>query len=387
MKPTRFVPILLCFLLVAWNSASPRIPVDGSLGEQRITTTVDSEIARYYLEHYLRGERLEPKWDQEFDELHEENASSLPNREYLKTLSQTFSVDFAALFLARQILAHPKNSTLQFEFNRQLREFNTTSREGGTQLHPQYSKYLVLFVPAWDYERSGDETGADFAEPRSILSGMGIQNSLVEIQPTGSVEENSALITDEILSYYEGNKKIVLVSASSSSPAVAHAIGERLNAHELTHVAAWLNIAGIIQGAPIIDHYKRWPRVWFLRLFLLYHGWQMKSVDSMSAIQSRTRFARLSVPEHILIVNYVGIPMSGDISERARHGYTTLRGEGPNDGATLLADEIIPEGTTLVDFGIDHYLANDPDIDNKTVTLAQTLLNYLESCNEEAQTR
>lgn len=384
VAPARFVLVFLYPLLVACDSELPQIPVDGSLGEQRITTTVDSEIARYYLEHYLPGQRLKPQWDHEFDKLHQKYAAGLPNRGDLKKLSQTLSVDFAALFLARQILMHPENLTLQLDFNRRLRELNATLRDGSTKLIPRYSKHLILFVPAWDYKRSGEETGADFAEPRSILLGMGIQNALVEIEPTGSVEANSALIEDAILSHQKADRKIILVSASSSSPAVGHAIGERLREHQLTHVVAWLNIAGIIRGAPIIDYYKTWPRVWFLRLFLLYHGWKMKSIDSMSAMQSRARFDRLRIPEHIRIINYVGIPMSGDISERARHGYTRLRVDGPNDGATLLADGIIPQGMTLVDFGIDHYLANDPNINNKTVTLAQTVLNYLESPDKAA---
>ena len=40
-------------------SACAGLPVRGSVGMQAIETRVDSEAARYYLEHYLPGNRMD----------------------------------------------------------------------------------------------------------------------------------------------------------------------------------------------------------------------------------------------------------------------------------------------------------------------------------------
>jgi hypothetical protein len=98
----------------------------------------------------------------------------------------------------------------------------------------------------------------------------------------------------------------------------------------------------------------------------------------MTTKRSRARFNLFNVPEHILVVNYIGIPLSGDITKRARDGYLVLRSEGPNDGLTLITDEIAPGSITIAELGLDHYFLY-PEIDLKTVAMTQTIINYLES--------
>lgn len=159
---------VLSFSLVACTSQLPRIPVEGELGGQRIITTVDSEIARYCLEQYLKGNNSKPEWHLNSTEFIP-NASDLPTREYLKKLCEDFSVDFAALYLGNQILARPNNRAMQSVFEREIDNVGGASHTGEARSHPRHSKYLVFFVPTWDYEKSGGETGADFAKPRRVL--------------------------------------------------------------------------------------------------------------------------------------------------------------------------------------------------------------------------
>jgi hypothetical protein len=94
---------------------------------------------------------------------------------------------------------------------------------------------------------------------------------------------------------------------------------------------------------------------------------------------SRKRFERLRVDENILIVNYLGIPLSGQLSRYSRDKYPLLRPEGPNDGLTLLTDAIAPNSLTVVALGSDHFFAEDPDIDDKTVALMTLVIALLES--------
>jgi hypothetical protein len=50
--------------------------------------------------------------------------------------------------------------------------------------------------------------------------------------------------------------------------------------------------------------------------------------------------------------------LSGDISTRGSFGYGRMRELGPNDGLTLLADELLPGATPLLFTGVDHYVGS-----------------------------
>jgi hypothetical protein len=368
---------LMLRLLWGCGSTIPRIPASGKLGDREIQTTVDSEIARYYLEHYLAEQRSDSQLDSLIDEIHLQNEISHLDREFLRGLSEKFSVDFASLYLAKYILEDETDRTIQSVYRNELKKVRSEFKGGFLSSSPADSSYLILFVPGWDYADSGAITGADFAKPRRIISGLGIENRLIEIDPNGAVEHNAAIIADTLSRYVAAGRQIVLVSASSGGPAAAQALGELLTAAQSRPVKAWVNIGGILQGSPVADHYLRWPRSWLMRAVLLFKGWSLESVRSMSAEKSRPRFNRLHFPEHLLIINYIGIPLSGDISERARDTYRVLRKLGPNDGFTLITDEIAPRSVTIANLGIDHFFNEDPEIGLKTVALARTVLNVL----------
>ena len=78
----------------------------------------------------------------------------------------------------------------------------------------------------------------------------------------------------------------------------------------------------------------------------------------MSANRSRIRFARLSgIDNNILVINYLGLSLSGQLSKYSKDKYPLLVSEGPNDGLTLLTDIIAPNSLTIVAFGSDHFFA------------------------------
>jgi hypothetical protein len=84
----------------------------------------------------------------------------------------------------------------------------------------------------------------------------------------------------------------------------------------------------------------------------------------------------LSLPPELLTVHYVGVPLASQI-ERSNGGrYKALAKLGPNDGLTLLADELLSGGVTLTDLGLDHYF-KDPHIDRKTIALARVVMDKL----------
>jgi hypothetical protein len=99
--------------------------------------------------------------------------------------------------------------------------------------------------------------------------------------------------------------------------------------------------------------------------------------ESLTTPRSRQRFDSFHIPEHLLVVNYVGIPVTGTISFWGRRNFNALRKYGPNDGISLLADMVIPGGVTLADLENDHFMRGRP-LDITTVALTIAVIRWLE---------
>lgn len=368
---------LWCALSLACTATIPVIHVRGELAGQRIDTTVDSKLAKYYVEQYLPGNRIKPEFDQTLNSIHERQGDMFPSRKFLRCLSNRGAVDFAALYLANQILKDEINEQFQSLFQKELSKIKSPERIERLALDPACSSYVMLFVPGWFY-KSDPWTGADLARERTVASRLGLANLLIDTEENGTIEENADIIAEEIVRVTELNKRIVLVSVSKAGPEVAQALGEVMDHHETRNVKAWINIGGLLQGSLIADSALRWPKRWLAKLYFTYKGWDFDSVASMGTERSRSRLKRLSIPQRILIINYIAIPLSGDVSVLARDRYMDLRNEGPNDGLTLITDAIAPNSITVAQLGVDHFFL-DPDIDAKAAALIRTVINELES--------
>jgi hypothetical protein len=357
-------------VLLASCMSVPTIPAKGKLHDQPVASTVDAEIARYYLENYLQGIRDDPRADKNIDALHARHADGIPSREALKDISQGFSVDFAALFLADRLLSNECNKRLNQSFARQL-------DSAGEPLTSSDS-FVVLFVPGWDYVNHGHVTGADFAKPRELATRFKLENHLAKLSPTGSVQENADVIAKEIAQLGRSGKKILIAGASSAGPAIHLALGERIGKAELDSIKAWLNLGGILQGSPLVDFFQVRPQRWLFDFVAWYNEWSKTAILSMSTELGRARFARLQIDPGILVINYLGIPLSGQLSKHSKGTYALLRSDGPNDGLTLLSDAIAPNSLTIVALGSDHFFAEDPRIDDKTIALMKLITIYVD---------
>jgi hypothetical protein len=350
------------------------LPARGEIGGQTLAANVDSEAARYYLQEYLPGRRRVPQLDAAFARLSEDNEH--PTREQLRSLSQTYSTDFATLYLAQALARDPDNRRLRAVFERERAAVTAALARGESPALPAFADYVLVFVPAWNHKNSRLFANADFASPRAMLARHGLATQLVETDPNGPVEANAEIVAAAIRAHAAG-KAVILVSASMGSAAAAAALGERLRAAETCPVRAWLNIAGLLQGTVLADRAGSGPRLWFRRAIEFVLGWDADAVDSMGTARSRARFARLHLPAHVQVLNYVGIPVSGTVSEPMQPHYLGLRDEGPNDGLVLIADALAAGGPTLFALGRDHLLADDPGIDVTSLALVRTLLAEL----------
>lgn len=366
-SPTKFILLISVLLSL---TACAGLPVRGSVGGQTIETRVDLEVARYYLGNYLAGKRNDAVLDERIDRVYQSANGVLPDRKDLKYLSDEFSVDFAALYLADQIARTPVNRRFRSAFDQVYDYTRKNLPEGRVRLPSAAADYEIMFVPTYLYKRL-TFTGADFAAPRAALKRVGFTCHFVETQDDGAVEANADLVTAAIRAQAQSGRRLIIVSASKSSPEVALAL-TRLGLAETGHVAAWINTVGALQGTPVADEGLA-PELEYI-----VGKVDVAGRESVTTARSRQRFDSFRIPEHVLVVNYFGIPVSGSISFLARRGFFPLRKHGPNDGLLLLSDMIFPGGVTLAELGSDHFLLG-AHLDITAVALAITVIRWLEN--------
>lgn len=84
---------ILSFGLQACTGFGPPIPVHTEWAGQEINTTVDSEIAGYYLKHYLAGDHSRPEFDAAIGKIEAGATDPLHSRAFLKSVAQRYSTD------------------------------------------------------------------------------------------------------------------------------------------------------------------------------------------------------------------------------------------------------------------------------------------------------
>ncbi len=363
-------------LILQFGSASySKYPVDAALFDEPIKTTVDSAQAQYYLNHYLQGNRSDAELDQRIDAVYRRYSPAFPERADLKQIAEQFSNDFAALYLADQLWQDQQNREVQRLFHQYL-----SMPEQELYEPPEFAEdYVILLVPGWNYTNNGHITGSDFAAPRRLLNRLGIENHLLLVPPNGSVMQSASVIADAVLDRRELNQQIIVVGASAAGPAIHYTLGKLLDHQELEHVVAWVNLGGILQGSPLIDYFQRWPQKLMLNMALAYYGWDNDEIMTMSAEQSRERVKSLSLPQHLVVINYMGLSLTGSLSSLSTNKYPLIADQGPNDGLTPLVDIIAPNSLTLLATGSDHYFGEDPQINLKTIAMVKTILDLVQA--------
>ncbi|MFQ5803163.1 MAG: hypothetical protein ACE5JQ_09745 [Candidatus Methylomirabilales bacterium] len=294
----------------------------------------------------------------------------------LKHLTTQFSPDFATLYFVSRIYMVPKNRIAQQAFHSHLATLRTQRITEKFHIDEKFTSYLIVFVPGYAYKRD-PATGADFAVQRRVMGQAGFETLLVETDELGTIEKNASILANELTRLEKSHDKIILVSTSKAGPEVALAIGKLMTAEQLRHVKAWISIGGLLRGSPIADQALKWPKSWFAAIGFFFKGLSTDVIEDLSTQKRREAFAHLYFPEHILLIQYVGVPLSGDIGEHVEGRYKDLREHGPNDGLTLVADELIEESIVVTDIGLDHYYS-DPQIDLKTLALARVIFDKLE---------
>ncbi len=354
--------------LFLWSALPPSIPARGTFHDFEIDTTVDSESAKYYIEGYAQGRVDNPQLHQAIEKLKRDFGDRIPNHLDLHRLAQTQSVDFAALFFADQLLSLDRNAVVNRRFrmnlDRVLREETVGVDTDGI---------VIILVPGYDYKENGHLTGADLEAQVAILGGLGFEVEFLEVDPVGTVLECADVIENALESL--GEEQILIAGPSSAGPAIGTALS-RLGTG--SGVRAWLNLGGTLQGVPLFDWFQKFPQSLVFDLIVWVQDWRHESFESLTNRVLRERFEELAIPEEIQVLNYISMSLSGDISDIGWDKYLLMRSDGPNDSLSLLPDLLLPEGRTIVSPKGDHFFAEDPLIEQKSVALVLTILESID---------
>jgi hypothetical protein len=355
----------------------PTIPVTGRLANTPISTTIDSEIAKYYLAASSRYRAGSVKVDERIARIEQRFGGRPLDWLTLKELSEETSPDFATLYFINRCLSDHTNERFQAGYSGELQRVESLihQRSWARSVRTGLRGYKVLFIPGFHY-LSDTTSGADFSNQRQLMRELGLDVQLAATEEDGTIEENAEIIARIVRSESGYHSKLILISTSKGGPETALALGKILGPDETTSVKAWLSVGGLVRGTPLADRVTIWPGSWIARILFSLEKIDFRSLPGLTTRASRARMNSIRLPRKILIVQYVAAPLSGDIANDVRGRYTYLRKYGPNDGLTLLADELVPGGITIVELGFDHFY-RDPEINLKSLAIANLVADEL----------
>jgi hypothetical protein len=357
------VAVLFASLSTACATSTTTVRASGAIGARAMETDVDSEIARRYL--------ARPSGDPTIDDVRARYDAMPLDRESLRALSHETSPDFATIYFCERVLSDPRNRALQTAVDDETEALKSS---GGRARGAPPTDVLVLVVPGYLYQ-TNPTSGASLESEIDALKSAGYAVERVLTLDDGTVEENSLRVAERLRAARKEQKRVVLVSGSKGGPETAHALGVVLAPDETEHVIAWVSAGGLMRGTPAADDFTTGPKGVAIRAIMWARFLDPEGLASLTTQASTARLARGRIPAHVFIVQYVAVPLSGQVSDDARDRYELLRRDGPNDGMGLLADELIG-GATVLELGSDHYFKSNDDQPLRTLAVATVVLAH-----------
>ncbi|MBE7437798.1 MAG: hypothetical protein HS115_05015 [Spirochaetales bacterium] len=256
------------------------------------------------------------------------------------------SVDaLSALFFLRSV-----ESPQQRNFRKQIREYEQNFQAA---LPLVQDGPLLAFVPGMFY-RDNPHSGADGRTLRNLAQEMGLRETLIAVEQTGSVEQNATIICDFLADRQE---KVILASVSKGGADVQAAWSLCGNKPFMKNVVAWLNVGGLLRGTQLVNYHEdRLLSRWLTRLEFYRSGYDYAGFLSLRRPPTPPQ---RKIPAHVRVISVVAAPLERYVSARSRAYYRILKDYGPNDGLTLAADAMVPGALTYVSYRNDHYFGLD----------------------------
>ena len=349
-------------------SRHEQIHAFGQVAGNTVSTRVDSPLAEYYIEEYSQGNRSNPQFNQQIDEIASLLDAGVPDNGTLEYITRKYKRDVATIALAEQLAADPVSAPFVGRYHNEL-ALITTGQVNPAEQTPLIENMLVLFVPGWYWK--DDSYDAEMKVPRQILARHGYQTELLQTDEKGTVEANAEILARRIRNCPD--RPIMIVSVSKGGAETALVLGELLSPAESRNVLAWVNINGAIRGALLTNEYLSWNKKMFTRLSMrfLYHD-SLAGMKSMRKDYRTQVYNSLHLPANLKIVNLTAIPFSGQVNKRVCNSNRFLDKVGPNDGSLLIADQLVENVPTVVELGFDHFFF-DPLVGAKSLAAVRAL--------------
>jgi hypothetical protein len=219
-----------------------------------------------------------------------------------------------------------------------------------------WSSNAVLAIVPGAFYRENPDSGADGRVVREQAERLGCPTTIVPLASTGGLRENAEILIDWLARQPE--RPLVLVSLSKGGADVKVALAEPGSERAFGNVAAWINLCGILNGAPIVEWLLSWRLAAVLnRLYHRLRGQDLSFLRDLRYGAGRPLDFPLRLPAHLQLISVVGFPLREHLVRGiARRCHRRLAPLGPNDGGLVLADVCALPGLLYPIWGADHYL-------------------------------
>ncbi|GBF49693.1 hypothetical protein LPTSP4_12090 [Leptospira ryugenii] len=307
---------------------------------------VKCDIKAYEFDGLCEDEKEYLDWAAKVKEF--PNLKSLTRDVLADLTKQTLDVDkTSALFYLR---------TVQEKRNLQFIQFLKKKEVELKKKLPNYSekKIVLAMVPGMFY-KDNPAVGADGKKIRDIALELGIQEEIVAVDQTGTIQENAKFICEYVKNKTDVNG-IIFASVSKGSADIKKAIQLCGKESYFEKVKGWYNIGGLNKGTLLVDKIEsNWRYRWEAKSYFFFKGYNYEGFKSMNRDPGGPLDFELEIPKQMLIINVIAVPQFRQVTKRAYPFYEAMIPNGPNDGMTLLADAYIDGAITYPSWRNDHY--------------------------------
>lgn len=267
-------------------------------------------------------------------------------------VKQTRDVDKAAALFYQRLVADPENRRFREELAR---------REGQVKAGavPRLQRRVLLaLAPGMFYADNQTAIDATGKSLRDVALALGMTETVIPTESTGTVERNGGLICRFIEDVERKNKadSVILASASKGSSDVRMAMRYCGQASYFHIVSGWVNMGGILRGSHLVDGVLRdGMSRWKARFYFWMQGYDWEGLRSLRHAPDGPLAAEVPIPGGVKVVNVVGVPLFRHVTARARPFFLFLVPQGPSDGMVLLAESYVPGTPVYASFRNDHY--------------------------------
>jgi hypothetical protein len=189
------IAALALILSVGACFSYPKIPAVGYLANKPISTTVDSQLAKYYLQASSTHIFPNTSANERIADVERRFEARALDWLTLREISEETSPDFATTFFINHSLSDRYNQRFQAGFSNELRRIDSLihQRKWARIVRTGLQRYKLLFIPGFHY-LSDNTSGADFSNQRQLMHQLGLDVQLAATEENGTVEENAKII-------------------------------------------------------------------------------------------------------------------------------------------------------------------------------------------------